>query len=108
MDGHVAAGRDRAPIPGRTDLKQERAERTRAQILNSAAEAFASRGFPSVTIVDIAELTGMTKGAVYFHYANKESLGQRGRAHPSTSGCREIAETVHQGGRARWPRSPSS
>jgi AcrR family transcriptional regulator len=61
-------------VPERTNLKQERSVQTRAQILNAAADAFAARGFPSVTIQDVAQLTGMTKGAVYFHYANKESL----------------------------------
>ncbi|MFI0907237.1 ScbR family autoregulator-binding transcription factor [Streptomyces sioyaensis] len=56
------------------ELKQERAVRTREQVLSAAATAFAERGFPAVTILDVAELTGMTKGAVYFHYANKEAL----------------------------------
>ncbi|WP_190127093.1 ScbR family autoregulator-binding transcription factor [Streptomyces inusitatus] len=59
---------------GIKELKQERAIRTRTRILNAAAEAFASKGFPAVTILDVAELTGMTKGAVYFHYTNKEAL----------------------------------
>ncbi|MEV5534848.1 ScbR family autoregulator-binding transcription factor [Streptomyces prunicolor] len=56
------------------ELKQERAARTRDQILNAAAEAFAGTGFPAVTILDVAELAGVTKGAVYFHFANKEAL----------------------------------
>lgn len=63
-----AAGR------GAPDLKQERAHRTRESVLVAAAEAFAAHGFPSVTILDIAELAGVTKGAVYFHFANKEAL----------------------------------
>ena len=58
----------------KSDPKQERALRTRAQILEAAAVAFADKGFPAVTVLDVAELTGMTKGAVYFHYANKEAL----------------------------------
>ncbi|MFJ8361609.1 ScbR family autoregulator-binding transcription factor [Streptomyces sp. NPDC093984] len=56
------------------ELKQERAVRTRQQVLDAAAAAFAERGFPAVTMLDIAEIAGMTKGAVYFHYANKEAL----------------------------------
>ncbi len=59
---------------GRGGLKQERALRTRAQVLGAAAQAFADKGFPAVTMLDVAELTGMTKGAVYFHYPNKEAL----------------------------------
>ncbi|MFC5902355.1 ScbR family autoregulator-binding transcription factor [Streptomyces zhihengii] len=54
--------------------KQERAIRTRATILNAAAAAFATDGFPQVTIKDIANGAHMTKGAVYFHFPNKEAL----------------------------------
>ncbi|MFH9671759.1 ScbR family autoregulator-binding transcription factor [Streptomyces sp. NPDC017405] len=43
-------------------------------MLLAAARAFAERGYPAVTMHDVAELSGMTKGAVYFHYANKENL----------------------------------
>ncbi|MEV7780195.1 ScbR family autoregulator-binding transcription factor [Kitasatospora sp. NPDC088351] len=56
------------------ELKQERAVRTQERILHAAAQAFAENGFPAVTILDVAQLSGMTKGAVYFHYANKEAL----------------------------------
>ena len=74
---------DSAPTPPRrrpatsargTELRQERALRTRESILRAAAEAFADQGFPGVTILDVAELTGVTKGAVYFHFTNKEAL----------------------------------
>lgn len=56
------------------ELKQERAVQTRERILGAAAEAFAGRGYAGVTLLDIAALTGMTKGAVYFHFKNKEAL----------------------------------
>jgi AcrR family transcriptional regulator len=62
------------PGRGRAVLKQQRAVRTRSQVLDAAAQAFAAKGYPAVTILDVAEITGMTKGAVYFHYSNKEAL----------------------------------
>ncbi|MFF8729284.1 ScbR family autoregulator-binding transcription factor [Streptomyces sp. NPDC015171] len=65
--GHVPSARAK-------ELKQERAIRSRQNILHAAARAFAERGYPTVTMHDVADLSGMTKGAVYFHYANKESL----------------------------------
>jgi AcrR family transcriptional regulator len=71
--GNQAAGAAAASRMPR-ELKQERAIRTRGQVLSAAAKAFAEKGFPGVTMLDIAELTGMTKGAVYFHYANKEAV----------------------------------
>ncbi|MFC7815423.1 MULTISPECIES: ScbR family autoregulator-binding transcription factor [unclassified Streptomyces] len=55
-------------------LKQERAIRTRRTILDAAAEVFARHGYPNVTIKDIADGAEMTKGAVYFHFSNKEAL----------------------------------
>lgn len=55
-------------------LKQERAARTRQSVLEAAAELFAVKGFPAVTVLDVAERTGLTKGAVYFHFTNKEAI----------------------------------
>lgn len=64
-----------AQLPPRNrELKQERAVRTRKGILTAAAQAFAAKGYPAVTILDVAEAAGMTKGAVYFHYENKDAL----------------------------------
>ncbi|SEN90168.1 ScbR family autoregulator-binding transcription factor [Actinacidiphila rubida] len=60
--------------PAAGDLKQERAIRTRALILDAAAETFANKGYPDTTMLDVAQLTGATKGAIYFHFANKNAL----------------------------------
>ncbi|CAL9636207.1 ScbR family autoregulator-binding transcription factor [Streptomyces sp. enrichment culture] len=54
--------------------KQERARRTKAQILRAAAEIFAEHGYAAVTLQDVAARASMTKGAVYFHFANKQVL----------------------------------
>ncbi len=62
------------PFDDTSHLKQQRAIRTRRMILNAAAEAFSDEGFPQVTIKDIADRAKMTKGAVYFHFPNKEAL----------------------------------
>lgn len=62
------------PFDDTAHLKQQRAIRTRGTILNAAAAAFAEDGFPQVTIKDIADGAEMTKGAVYFHFPNKEAL----------------------------------
>lgn len=62
------------PFDNTSHLKQQRAVRTRGAILNAAAAVFAEDGFPQVTIKDIADRAEMTKGAVYFHFPNKEAL----------------------------------
>lgn len=69
-DLRTAAGTKAAP----RELKQERAGRTRRQLLHAAARAFAEKGFPAVTLQDIADLAEVTKGAVYFHFTNKEAV----------------------------------
>ncbi|MFC9463684.1 TetR/AcrR family transcriptional regulator [Streptomyces sp. ARC32] len=55
-------------------LKQERAVRTYGQLLQAAADLFAKTGFVNVTLADIAEHAGVTKGALYFHFMNKEAI----------------------------------
>lgn len=69
-DLRTAAGAKAAP----RELKQERANRTRRQLLDAAAAAFAEKGFPAVTLQDITDRAEVTKGAVYFHFMNKEAV----------------------------------
>ena len=43
-------------------------------LLDSAAEFFATKGYPATTIRDIAGAIGMLPGSIYYHYPNKEAL----------------------------------
>ncbi|MET9930048.1 MULTISPECIES: ScbR family autoregulator-binding transcription factor [unclassified Streptomyces] len=54
--------------------QQARAIRTRRLILESAAAVFAERGYERTTIGEILVRAGVTKGALYFHFASKEDL----------------------------------
>ena len=47
---------------------------TIANILGSAEASFLSKNYADVTMEDIAEGAGVTRGAAYHHFANKESL----------------------------------
>jgi AcrR family transcriptional regulator len=47
---------------------------TITNILRSAQALFQRKNYADVTMKDIAEAAGVTKGAVYHHFANKESL----------------------------------
>ena len=53
---------------------QQRAVLTRGRVLSAAAEVFAKTGFLAASMNDIVEAAGVTKGAVYFHFASKEAL----------------------------------
>ncbi|MCB5165709.1 TetR/AcrR family transcriptional regulator [Streptomyces bambusae] len=56
--------------------RQERAIRTRQAILTAAAEVFDEVGYEAATISEILQRSGLTKGALYFHFASKEELAQ--------------------------------
>lgn len=52
------------------------AEQTRAQILNAARRVFHERGVGQTTLEHIALAAGVTRGAIYWHFANKGELLQ--------------------------------
>ncbi|WP_264930233.1 ScbR family autoregulator-binding transcription factor [Streptomyces sp. A012304] len=56
--------------------KQERAIRTRRAILEAAGAVFDEHGYTSTTIAMVLERAEVTKGALYFHFASKETLAQ--------------------------------
>ena len=47
---------------------------TKERVLNAALEVFAARGYHAATVEEIAERAGMTKGAVYYWFRDKEDL----------------------------------
>ncbi|PRH78073.1 TetR/AcrR family transcriptional regulator [Streptomyces solincola] len=57
-------------------VRQERAVRTRQAILVAAASLFDEVGYEAATISAILKRSGVTKGALYFHFASKEELAQ--------------------------------
>jgi AcrR family transcriptional regulator len=50
-----------------------RAER-RAELLATAAEVFASRGYAATTVREIADAAGILGGSLYYHFDSKESM----------------------------------
>ncbi len=56
------------------DIKQERAARTRVEIMEAAITLFARRGILATTISELAKAIRMTPGALYWHFPTKEDL----------------------------------
>jgi AcrR family transcriptional regulator len=54
--------------------RQDRAIRTRKILVEAAATVFDQRGYDAATIGEIISTAGVTKGALYFHFASKEEL----------------------------------
>ena len=51
-----------------------RSEATVTNILGAAQALFLNQNYADVTMDDIADAAGVTKGALYHHFANKEAL----------------------------------
>lgn len=58
MSGSIAAGK----------------EATRERILEAAATVFAASGYSVATMDEIARVSGLSKGSLYFHFTSKEEL----------------------------------
>ena len=82
---------------GAIRLSQRRKAETRQGLLDAAYKVFAQRGYAQATIDDIAAACGVSKGAVYHHFASKEELfrailEERGKGHLTTI---DLAATTH-------------
>jgi AcrR family transcriptional regulator len=56
------------------EIKQERAARTREEILEAAIREFSSRSFEATSMAQLAKTIRMTPGALYWHFPTKEDL----------------------------------
>ena len=56
--------------------RMPRGQETRERILATALRLFADRGYGAVSIEEIAAESGVTKGAVYHWFADKDDLGR--------------------------------
>lgn len=55
-------------------LKQQQAERTRGVIVASATRLFAQKGYHATSMTDLTVAAGLTRGAIYHHFAGKEAV----------------------------------
>jgi AcrR family transcriptional regulator len=54
--------------------RDQQADATRATLLATARRLFARRGYPDVSIDEIVQAAGVTKGALYHHFRDKQQL----------------------------------
>jgi AcrR family transcriptional regulator len=54
--------------------KQYQSEHTKEQIVNAVIQLLAKKGYGNSSISDISRETGLTKGALYHHFKNKEEI----------------------------------
>lgn len=53
---------------------KEDAQKTRQVILDTALKLFCEQGITETSLTDIATLAGVTRGAIYWHFKNKNEL----------------------------------
>ncbi|MFB2863370.1 TetR family transcriptional regulator [Aeromonas sp. MdU4] len=53
---------------------KEEAQQTRSHIMSTALELFCSQGLAKTSLTDIANAAGLTRGAIYWHFKNKDEL----------------------------------
>ncbi len=53
---------------------KEEAQQTKEQLLTSAKRLFTTKGFSATSITDIVQDAGLTRGAAYWHFKNKDEI----------------------------------
>jgi AcrR family transcriptional regulator len=59
------------PAPRR---QQQRARETRGVLMQTAIDAFSTRGFESISVRQLEEIAGVKRGLVAYHFGDKEQL----------------------------------
>lgn len=52
----------------------QKGEKTKGEILSTAKELFAKKGFASITMSDLCEATGLSRGGLYRHFSSTEEV----------------------------------
>ena len=55
---------------------KEEAEQTRQDIFEAGLRVFSEKGFAAATMSDVAKEAGTTRGAIYWHFRNKDAFFQ--------------------------------
>src|SRR6478736_7639373 len=55
-------------------VTQEHLDSRRAEILDGARRAFAEHGYEGATVVKLEEATGLSRGAIFHYFENKNDL----------------------------------
>jgi AcrR family transcriptional regulator len=61
-------------VPTARRSQQERTRSTRSALTGAARALFAERGYAAVPAEEITRLAGVTRGALYHHYGDKQEL----------------------------------
>jgi AcrR family transcriptional regulator len=80
----------------------ERSEATRGALIEAARSLFADRGYAGVGTEEIVRAAGMTRGALYHHFADKRELFEAVYVQVE----KELSERIADGALSATPESP--
>jgi AcrR family transcriptional regulator len=63
-----------SPSAGRRRPKGDKRQRTRLALIEAAAAIIREKGYEATTLAEVAERAGMTRGAIYGNFKNREEL----------------------------------
>jgi AcrR family transcriptional regulator len=90
-------------VPTSRRSQEERRRATRAALTSAARELFATRGYPNVPADDIVRAAGVTRGALYHHYADKQDVFREVFEKLEEEMTREVAQAA-QDAPDQWSR----
>lgn len=96
-----------APVAAAAGVRRKKApEQVRAQLLEAASEIATHHGVAALTLDAVAERAGVTKGALQYHFANKQGLldalfGQATERFATQMATRRAADPHGEGAAAR-------
>lgn len=64
------------PHPERKSRREQAGDATRAALVDTSRALFSTHGYADVSIDDITQATGVTRGALYHHFEDKRALFQ--------------------------------
>ncbi|MBR7896328.1 TetR family transcriptional regulator [Burkholderia multivorans] len=95
-----------APAPAAGVRRKKAPEQVRAQLLDAASDIATHHGVAALTLDAVAERAGVTKGALQYHFANKQGLldalfGQATERFAAQMAARRAADPHGEGAAAR-------
>lgn len=90
--------REAAPAgASRAELRRERSRGTRRAIVVAAAQRFAVLGYHGTALSEVLAGAGVTKGALYFHFPDKQALADAVIAETDAFWTATLGEVVQRG-----------
>jgi len=77
-----------------TSKKADQAELTRRRLIDTARELFATKGYDATSVDDLLAGAGVSKGALYHHFRDKQALFEAVFRACEANGALIIAEAV--------------